>query len=148
MTRRRDSGHLHDISVIAALHRAEKLRRRCLLAAMRLAADCAAARGSSAGVVGSYGEASGACGRQERLAPAYRVSAAAQRLEQLIAYMHPAQRAFLGELLQHHGRPWNALQAWGAGAGYRSDDAQRAAGVQRVLDLLESVADFYGVGGA
>ncbi len=146
MSRRHEQASpVHHNAILAAMHQARKLGPRHLVAAMRLASDCAASHGSSAGVVGSYGEASGAGIHQEHRSQAYRVSEAAQRLEALEVYLHPSQRVLLGELLRHHGRPWNMLQAWGSGSGYRTDDAQRAAGVQRVLDLLDSVADFFGI---
>lgn len=145
MARQLTDEALHISSVVVALVTAKKLRGRALAAAVHLSFDWTAATGSSAGTVASYGESSGGASAEYR-APAFHVSAAAQRLEALQAYLHPTQRVLLGELLRGHGRPWNAIQAWGMGAGYKTDDAQRAAGVQRVIDLLESVGDFYGVG--
>lgn len=132
---------LHHSKILAALHTAGKLRGRALVAAIRLASDCAASHGSSVGVVANYGDAgNGGSGD----GPAYYVSASAQRLDALSRHLHPHERDLLGELLRVETRPWPTIQSWGASAGYRSDDAQRAAGVARVLALLASVADFYG----
>jgi hypothetical protein len=135
---------IHHSKILAALHGAHKLKGRLLIAALKLSTDCATAHGMSAGVVSSYGEDRGG-GNGDRGGPAYFVSAAAQRLNELHDRLHPHERAFLGEIFKPDARPWNAIQSWGAAAGYKSDDAQRAAGVQRVLTLLASVADFYAI---
>lgn len=133
---------LHHSKILAALQVAGKLKGRVLVAAIRLASDCASAGGSSAGVVSNYGDGGkGGSGA----GPAYYVSAAAQRLDALGKHLHPHERELLGELLRSDARPWPTIQSWGAATGYRADDAQRAAGVARVLSLLTSLADFYGI---
>lgn len=101
--------------------------------------------GKSGKVTGSYGESTGGSGNAERMPVAY-VSPEWERLQRCCANLSRMETALIRDMITEELEGVHSLQIELVGmiaTGYGNESQQRAAGVSRVLALLERIADHY-----
>ena len=124
-----------------------KLDMRQQLAWHRFRQDCDKAAGKSGPVTASYGDYVDGDGDHLRVPTAY-TNAAYKRVEAVFRTMGRRDRALLWDLLQDDLRAGSPLRLEYIGfirAGYSEEEKARTAGVVLVQNVLDRLADLYGI---
>jgi hypothetical protein len=127
----------------------QKLDDRQQIAWQQFIDDVMLAHGKSGNVTSGYGEFSDKGNGNEFKVPTAYTNTYYRRLERLLkGFLSRRERALILELLQDHLQANSSLQIETIGlvrSGYGDKASARSSGVTHIQNLLDRVADFYGV---